>query len=397
MTHPIKTAIALALCLSVNSTLSGQQSGNDVQLEVMGAPVPAKETGRERFYKAPKPHKKGDIDGRDSQMWSMLGREDKAAAGGDSEYRENLCPDVSPTIQGYPNIIEEIVKRAANHRIVIISESHVVSRHRDFIRQILPGLRKNGFTVYAAETFFNSKEGSPIEHNSTLPWPIENYGWYLNEPTFGRLIRSAKSLGYKFAAYEQLHEHRSDTDDRFLSIEKRETAQANNLAKILAKMGHNERMIVHVGYSHVYETPVKNDNGQEIKWMAARLKALTGLDPLTISQTVCQTSGQSPRLVPAPSPVLSQFDMAIEHPVERFSQKRLSWRTEAGDQPVPIPPALRPKTKPYVIEAFADGEPVNAVPIDRVYVEAGENIPLMLPPGRYRVRAVKAKRVLATQ
>jgi len=50
---------------------------------------------------------------------------------------------------------------------------------------------------------------------------------------------------------------------------------------------------------------------------------------------------------------------------------------------------LRPTDEPLVIEAFAWGEPFDAVPVDRVFVEPNEATTLLLPPGRYRVRAVR--------
>jgi hypothetical protein len=84
-----------------------------------------------------------------------------------------------------------------------------------------------------------------------------------------------------------------------------------------------------------------------------------------------------------------QFDVIVSHPVTAFADHRPAWRLEAGDVSTPIPPSLRPTNAPLVIEAFAWGEPFEAVPVDRVFVEPGENLPLLLPPGRYRVRAVR--------
>jgi hypothetical protein len=81
--------------------------------------------------------------------------------------------------------------------------------------------------------------------------------------------------------------------------------------------------------------------------------------------------------------------MVVSHPVEAFVDHRPRWRREAGDIPTDIPPSLRPTDEPLVIEAFAWGEPFDAVPVDRVFVEPGEDLPLLLPPGRYRVRAVR--------
>ena len=41
-----------------------------------------------------------------------------------------------------------------------------------------------------------------------------------------------------------------------------------------------------------------------------------------------------------------------------------------------------------MIEARPVGEPAASVPLDRVAIHAGEDMALMLPPGRYALRAV---------
>ena len=45
-----------------------------------------------------------------------------------------------------------------------------------------------------------------------------------------------------------------------------------------------------------------------------------------------------------------------------------------------------------VIEARPLGEPVASVPMDRVAIRPGEDIALMLPPGRYRLRVIDVAR-----
>ena len=81
--------------------------------------------------------------------------------------------------------------------------------------------------------------------------------------------------------------------------------------------------------------------------------------------------------------------MVVSHPVDAFDDHRPRWRRQAGDLPTSIPHSLRPVDEPLVIEAFAWDEPFEAVPVDRLYVEPGEDLSLLLPPGRYRVRAVR--------
>ena len=61
-------------------------------------------------------------------------------------------------------------------------------------------------------------------------------GFYLSEPTFGRLVNTAKNLGFTLVPYEQRDDQKAPDDaDRFAQIEARETAQSGNLAAFLAE------------------------------------------------------------------------------------------------------------------------------------------------------------------
>lgn len=113
------------------------------------------------------------------------------------------------------------------------------------------------------------------------------------------------------------------------------------------------------------------------------------IDPLTISQTTCHGGGSTTRLaaLPADEPP-GTFDLVVDHPTARFVRGRPAWRIAAGDTPVSIPAQLRPTTGWRVIEARPDGEPPASVPMDRVAIRPGEDVALMLPPGRYRLRVI---------
>ena len=123
--------------------------------------------------------------------------------------------------------------------------------------------------------------------------------------------------------------------------------------------------------------------------MAARLKEKTGIDPLTISQTTCR--GGSDRLglsVPPAGEPAGMFDLIVDHPEPRFEQHRPKWRTWLSDQAVSIPKALRPAAGWRVIEARPVSETSASVPMDRVAIRPGEDVALMLPPGRYKLRII---------
>ena len=360
-----------------------------VELTVAGPPVAATDTAVPFLYEVPV-LADGDVSGgRLEQGWSMLGREDRAAAApGEDEYKAKACPAPAGAVRGMEPVLEEIAAQAAAYRVLIINESHYVTRHRDFSRRLIERLRPLGYTVFAAETFLNVGDGpDPVDAHADLTYPHTQDGWYSKEPVFGQFVRSARNAGSLLAAYEQVHEPgTSDEGDWRARIASRETAQARNLAGVLDTMAPDEKLVVHVGYSHADERMVE-DEDRSI-WMAARLRRLTGIDPLTFGQIICRGGADEVRLLPMPSDGTAPFDFAIDHPLDGFRFGRASSRLD-GMHVVPIPQPLRPTTEALVIEAFRAGEPFDAVPQDRVYVEPGEDVRLALPPGRYTVRAVR--------
>ena len=326
-----------------------------------------------------------------SQSYAKLGREDLAATTV-SEYRPSACEADPSGIAGEEALLEEIARRAAQTRVVIINESHYVSRHRGFIARLAARLRPLGYSHFAAEAFANADEGpAPIEMTDLPPWPSEHIsnGGYVSEPAFGRLVRAVRALGYEFVAYE--HTNPDFDAPRNEQVAAREAAQAENLRAALVNAGPDTRMLVHVGYSHAAEVPMPRGDGGTDLWMAARLGELADVDPLTISQHQCRTVEGPSRLASgAPQTPQGAFDMIIAHPVTRFAGKRPLWRQEAGDVRILVPPELVPEEGAYIVEARLAGEPDEAIPLDRVLVFAGEEVDLLLPPGRYRLRAVVA-------
>jgi len=58
-----------------------------------------------------------------------------------------------------------------------------------------------------------------------------------------------------------------------------------------------------------------------------------------------------------------------------------------GQQLIDVPEPLRSDSRRVIIEARPVGEPLMAIPIDRVMLWPGENIPLLLNPGMYSLTA----------
>jgi hypothetical protein len=331
----------------------------------------------------------------DTQTLSLFGREDLIVASSD-DYKSTGC---TPLPSSTP-VIDEIVRRARQTSIVIINESHERSLHRGFSAELARRLRPLGYDTLALETLSNPPADVPQQYlprfitQPDLPYLEDNDGHYLSEAGFGRLGRQAKALGYGLLRYEDnTHNDRSKPVSQDQQIALREEAQATNLASFL-KTRPTAKLLIHVGYTHATEVPRADGS----KWMAARLKEKTGIDPLTISQTTCHGGSDTVRLSALPSELpAGTFDLIIDHPSERFTRGRPVWRKTAGDQVVGVPRTLRSAKGWRVIEARPVGEPATSVPVDRVAIRPGEDIALMLPPGRYHLRIIDVRPTASDQ
>ena len=74
----------------------------------------------------------------------------------------------------------------------------------------------------------------------------------------------------------------------------------------------------------------------------------------------------------------------------RVEDGRPDWLvTTLGRKRVAIPEALRAGRGRRLIQAFVEGEPVSAIPVDQLLLDQPDAPGvLMLPPGKYRLRAV---------
>ncbi len=332
-------------------------------------------------------------DDGDRQTLSLFGREDLIAAVSD-DYRPGRCFPAT----GVAGVFEEIETRARATSIVIVNESHERSQHRGFTAEVARRLRPLGYDVLAMETLMNDPPGLAEDKRSTflkqptLPYLADEDGYYLSEAGFGRLGRQAKALGYRLFPYEPNEDGPAVERTWEQRIALREEGQASALAAFL-RDHPGTKLLMHVGYSHAAEVP----RGDGSRWMAVRLKQKTGIDPLTVSQISCRGSGKSVGLsaLPADEPKGS-FDLIVDHPDARFERGRPEWRKQAGDSVVSIPYLLRPTTGWRVVEARPVGESTASVPMDRVAIRPGEDVALMLPPGRYALRIIDPVAVAKT-
>jgi hypothetical protein len=304
--------------------------------------------------------------------------------------------------------IATILERARATDVVILNESHENSRGRAFGLELARALRPLGYSLLAVEALRNDRKGGsppagpPIE-NGALPLDA---GFYTKDPVFADMIVQARRAGYRIAAYEHV-----PSDGTGGSPADREEGQARNLSGIIS-LEPKSKLLVFAGHSHVAEAPLPGRGGAATEWMAARLKRMTGVDPLTIDQaSLDETStsgsargahriasdGLGPRsaiLFEKGSPlVYGQYsgvvDLQVVHRQTTCISGRPDWLSGLGRRPKAIPRSLLPLSGRRLVQAFAKDAPSNSVPLDQVIVEAARPAPvLMLPdlPVRYRVQ-----------
>jgi hypothetical protein len=213
-------------------------------------------------------------------------------------------------------------------------------------------------------------------------------------------------LGYKPVSYEAIP-GAGKSGSELEEIAAREQGETDNLMARIFSKDSKSKVLIYVGYEHAAEAPVKASGG-EVRWMAARLKAAAGVDPLTIDQTTVSEFSTSPgarRLYALIAPRLHgkatvffragepvkigtlgrATDLQVIHPPVKLLDGRPAWLLTVGRHPVRIPRDLLPRNGRRLVQAFIDGEAADAVPVDQVVVEAGKPAPvLMLPSKRVR-------------
>ncbi len=245
-----------------------------------------------------------------SQFASFLGDEDTAVGLDERPPRPSVVP---PDLDGAVarDAMEAITEAARNTRIVILNEAHNVSGHRAFAARVMRALRPLGYDWFAAETFTPPQPDTLVRigaYAKGAPF-LAGYGYYTHDPVFAEMVREAARLGYRFSDYEQRFDQRApEGADAAAQIAAREEAQADNLIANILSANPDARVFVFVGYSHAMEK-----EGRGGLWFAARLKAKTGIDPLTIEQSMNWPAIAPENDAPHVAAVLTRF--APEAPI----------------------------------------------------------------------------------
>jgi hypothetical protein len=327
---------------------------------------------------------------------AFVGRDDRALELLDALRPQGMpgydphAPDVLAPLTP-EDAVAAIVREAHGRQVVLLNEAHHVPLCRRFALRVARALRAEGFTYFAAETF---APGLPD------PWaagyPQLTLGNYSREPEFGNLVREALRLGYTGVAYEaEAAQYAAGLD--------REAAQLANLRARIFDRDPGARVFIYCGYSHAVE------NDPDLDWLAERINRELGHDPLTIDQSMQRPHSApqfenaeylavverltQPSVFALPAGGYASFyerpgavDLQVFHPRTPMVEGRPGWRFGDGFKPYRIPPGFVPGDRRVLVQAFAEAEPDDAVPVDQVLVEAGAEVPaLALPPGWYRL------------
>jgi hypothetical protein len=300
-----------------------------------------------------------------------MGREDLAVYDVPVRIAKKAC---KPLLRdGKPvDPVAYIAEAARAAPITMISEGHGEPMTRYFNQQVATALRPLGYGAYAAETFSKDigETGPAI--------PLYEDGFYSREPIYGRLIRKLRELGFRFVPYEA----DIPTLEKYPPIEREGPRRAEQAANLAARMKQQSaKLLVHAGMGNHSEYVLPD----RLKNTGARFTEMTGLDPLTIEALAFEAPAATP-VVCDPAEFADRphtFDIHVALPKVTFQRGRPAWRLSAGDHFAEVPEALRRADQIAVYEARSAGERTDSTPMERLLLRPGENLPLLLPPGRY--------------
>jgi len=299
-----------------------------------------------------------------------------------------------------------ILDLAKNRKAVFFNEAHSAPITRTLTIELLAKLRAEGFNYFAAETLYRIDKD--LQQRS---YPTPDSGFYVNEPLYGEMVRTALKLGFKVVAYDVENAGAGDA---------REQAGAANLYGIFRK-DPQARLVVNAGFAHIQKSG-KYLGGSS---MAEFFQKMSGVDPLCVEQTMLVSHALADRNHPyysavtqarhltQPSVFVSgdktwtlkpkQYDLSVFFPPSSSSQQRPDWAALGGMRlEYKVSSDLCRGQLPCLIEARYADERDDAVAADRALISLPREtssieqqtltheIPpsrLFLRPGRYRLIA----------
>jgi hypothetical protein len=304
------------------------------------------------------------------------------------------APVPRPPVEDFASLqpvaaLDALVELAAKAQVVMINEAHHVPLHRAFTMQVLPLLKQQGFTYFAAETFV---EDEVLRQRG---YPVLASGRYVREPVFAEMVRTAIRAGYRLVQYEAAGRG---------GVDPREQGQARNLIDRILKADPAAKIVVHAGFGHI------DEQNEPQKWMAQYFKEWSGIDPLTVDQTEMMEHS-APKYENAlyaralerhrfAQPTVfrnseggywsskpGRRDLTVFHPRTQYRNARPDWLSLQGMRsPYALPKDICQSAANCLVRARRIGEAEDAIATDVLEVQAGPApANLMLPVGEFNV------------
>ena len=303
-----------------------------------------------------------------AEMLALMGREDLIGPPAeDAALPRCSAPPPEP--------VDHVRRAARDVRAVILIEQGNQPRHRAFLMPLLGGLAEDGFTVYAADAL------SAGAGRSVFPGiPLITEGVLARDPVYGRLLRQVKAHGLDLiegdGGWAPPSEIAALTPAGLAA--RRAEVLGGRLADVFAASG-DTRALVHLS---------RHPGEAALAQLEAQLEASSGHAPLTVQMADCEPPGTPRALLPETDAESGEAaDILVGEPVAAFRNGRPTWRRQLGDREIPVPAPFLHKDMTVIVEVRREGETPLAVPEDRLMLRPGETLPLMLPPGEYRIEA----------
>jgi len=335
---------------------------------------------------------------------------DYAGAAASFSIAQPAQPDDAPSPLGDGYLArpaaDVILEMTKNRKAVFFNEAHSAPITRTLTIELLSKLREQGFTHFAAETLYRTDKD--LQQRG---YPTPDSGFYVNEPLYGEMVRTAVKLGFKIVAYDVENAGAGDA---------RELAGAQNLYHIF-KQDPQARLIVNAGFAHIQKSG-KYLGGSS---MAEFFQKMSGIDPLCVEQTMLISHAlidrnhpyytavtQSHRLT-QPTVFVNgdkawtlkpkQYDISVFFPPTTTFQQRPDWAAIGGlRSEYKVSSDLCRGQLPCLVEARYANEHDDAVAADRAMISipresssleqqaTSHDVPpsrLFLRPDKYRLTA----------
>ena len=296
--------------------------------------------------------------------------------------------------------LDAIAELAHGRQAVFFNEAHNVAVTRSLTVELLKRLREDGYDYFAAETLYDTDKNL-----QKRGYPTSESGFYVEEPIYAEMVRTALKLGFKVVAYDSSGNAEGDA---------REREQAKALYEQVFKRDPKARLVVNAGYAHIQ----KDGKYLDGKSMAYYFRKASGIEPLCVEQTMLIEHDVAAHDHPyyralfntekhPQTPVAyvgkdgkpwslkpGWYDVSVFFPPDTLFRGRPTWLDLNGlRKPYQISADICAKNFPCLVEARYENEGDDAIPADRILLQAGMrpsdkpsdfNV-LYLRPGRYKL------------